>query len=117
MRARRRTRRCRISGTRSAVGRSRRWTARPACATARRAKARVAVTRSRTKSPSSRPAIFDLEPHAMGVVDYIRQDKDFFFRTDPHSPIPEAEREAFQGLSYFAYDDALCFALDIDTFL
>jgi uncharacterized protein (DUF1684 family) len=53
----------------------------------------------------------------MGIVDYMRQDKDFLFRTDPDSPIPEADREKFEGLKYFPYNDALCFALDCDTFL
>lgn len=53
----------------------------------------------------------------MNVVELMRQDKDFFFRTDPDSPIPEEERQAFLGLRYFPYDDALCFALDVDKFL
>lgn len=52
----------------------------------------------------------------MNVIDHMRQDKDFFFRTDRHSPIPEEERESFQGLKYFPYNDALCFALDLETF-
>jgi len=52
----------------------------------------------------------------MGVIDFMRQDKDFFFRTDADSPIPEAERESFQGLKYFPYDDALCFAFDVEPF-
>lgn len=52
----------------------------------------------------------------MHVVELMRQDKDFFFRTDPDSPIPEGEREQFTGLSYFPYNDDLCFALDIETF-
>jgi uncharacterized protein (DUF1684 family) len=53
----------------------------------------------------------------MSVIDHLRQDKDFFLRTDSHSPIPEEEREAFTGLTYFPYNDALCFALEIDSFL
>ena len=53
----------------------------------------------------------------MSVLDHLRQDKDFFFQTDPHSPIPEAERAAFTGLKYFPYNDDLCFALDLDKFL
>ena len=53
----------------------------------------------------------------MSVLDHLRQDKDFFFKTDPHSPIPESDRESFDGLKYFPYNDDLCFALDIDTFL
>src|SRR5690349_18753395 len=53
----------------------------------------------------------------MGIIDHIRQDKDYFFRTDRDSPIPETERESFTGLSYFPYNDDLCFALDVDVFL
>lgn len=53
----------------------------------------------------------------MNVVQHMRQDKDFFLRTDPDSPIPARERETFEGLRYFPYNDALCFALDIDEFL
>jgi uncharacterized protein len=52
----------------------------------------------------------------MNVVQYMRQDKDFFFRTDPDSPIPAEERDKFQGLQYFPYNDALCFALDVEQF-
>jgi uncharacterized protein (DUF1684 family) len=52
----------------------------------------------------------------MSVVVYMRQDKDFFFRTDPDSPIPPEDREKFEGLSYFPINDDLCFALDVDAF-
>jgi uncharacterized protein (DUF1684 family) len=38
-----------------------------------------------------------------------RVDKDEAFRTDPHSPIPEAERTAFTGLPYFEPDETLRF--------
>lgn len=50
----------------------------------------------------------------MHFIDHMRQDKDFFFRTDRHSPIPEEEREKFERLDYFPYNDALCFALDLE---
>lgn len=53
----------------------------------------------------------------MGILDPMRQDKDFFFKTDPDSPIPLEERESFKGLRYFPYNDNLCFALDLDKFL
>lgn len=53
----------------------------------------------------------------MSVIDHLRQDKDFFLKTDRDSPIPESERESFDGLKYFPYNDDLCFALDIDSFL
>ena len=35
------------------------------------------------------------------AVAAFRADKDDFFRTDPRSPIPEAERAGFEGLPYF----------------
>ncbi len=50
----------------------------------------------------------------MSVVDHMRQDKDFFLRTDPDSPIPPEDRDRFEGLRYFPYNDALCFALDME---
>ena len=40
------------------------------------------------------------------VLDF-RARKDRYFATDPHSPIPAAEREAFTGLPYFAVDESL----------
>lgn len=43
------------------------------------------------------------------AVEGFREDKDEFYRTDPRSPIPEAEREAFTGLPYFAVDEDLVF--------
>lgn len=36
-----------------------------------------------------------------------RRSRDELFRTSPQSPIPPAERKAFEGLSYFEYDPAL----------
>lgn len=39
----------------------------------------------------------------------FREDKDDFFRTNARSPIPEAEREAFDGLPYYPVDEALAF--------
>jgi uncharacterized protein len=43
------------------------------------------------------------------AVEGFRMDKDEFFRTDPRSPIPEAEREAFDGLPYYPVDESLAF--------
>jgi len=43
------------------------------------------------------------------AVEGFRLDKDEFFQTDPHSPIPEAERAAFDGLPYYPVDEALAF--------
>jgi uncharacterized protein len=38
-----------------------------------------------------------------------RSEKDAFFKTSPHSPIPVAEREAFGGLPYYPIDEDLVF--------
>jgi hypothetical protein len=43
------------------------------------------------------------------AVEGFRLDKDEFFKTDPRSPIPEAERAAFAGLPYYPVDEALVF--------
>jgi hypothetical protein len=43
------------------------------------------------------------------AVEGFRLDKDEFFKTDPRSPIPEAERAAFTGLLYYPVDEALVF--------
>jgi uncharacterized protein (DUF1684 family) len=43
------------------------------------------------------------------AVEGFRADKDEYFRTSPGSPIPEAEREAFDGLPYYPIDTALRF--------
>ena len=50
--------------------------------------------------------------HTLSYEDAIaefRQDKDEFFRTSHASPIPEAEREAFDGLPYYPVDEELRF--------
>jgi len=36
-----------------------------------------------------------------------RSEKDAFFKSSPHSPIPAAEREAFDGLPYYPIDEDL----------
>ena len=60
----------------------------------------------------SAPHEHDHEHHHHTPLDYgdsvraFRADKDEFFRTNPGSPIPEAERAAFTGLPYFPVDDA-----------
>jgi uncharacterized protein (DUF1684 family) len=43
------------------------------------------------------------------AVEGFRLDKDEFFKTDPRSPIPEAERADFDGLPYYPVDEALVF--------
>ena len=47
-------------------------------------------------------------PYADSVRAF-RADKDEFFRTNPGSPIPEAERAGFTGLPYFPVDEAFGF--------
>ena len=39
-----------------------------------------------------------------------RAQKDAFFKRSQHSPIPSAEREAFEGLAYYRVEEALRFA-------
>ena len=46
--------------------------------------------------------------HADAVRSF-RADKDAFFKTNHGSPIPAAERGAFEGLPYFAVDEGLVF--------
>jgi len=41
----------------------------------------------------------------------FRTSKDAFFATDDHSPIPASDRDAFEGLSYFAPDPDLAFSV------
>jgi uncharacterized protein len=43
------------------------------------------------------------------AVEGFRLDKDEFFKTDPRSPLPEAERAAFSGLPYYPVDEGLAF--------
>jgi uncharacterized protein (DUF1684 family) len=38
-----------------------------------------------------------------------RAEKDAFFKTSPHSPLPAEEREAFEGLPYYPIDEDLVF--------
>jgi uncharacterized protein (DUF1684 family) len=43
------------------------------------------------------------------AVERFRLDKDEFFKTQPGSPIPDADRAAFTGLPYYPVDEALVF--------
>lgn len=42
-----------------------------------------------------------------------RDRKDEYFESNPHSPIPEGERESFDGLSYYPIDEAYRFELPL----
>jgi uncharacterized protein (DUF1684 family) len=43
------------------------------------------------------------------AVEGFRADKDDYFGSNPHSPIPESERAAFTGLPYYPIDTSLRF--------
>jgi uncharacterized protein len=43
------------------------------------------------------------------AIDGYRSEKDAFFKSSPHSPIPAEEREAFEGLPYYPVDPDLVF--------
>lgn len=45
----------------------------------------------------------------------FRTGKDELFATHPDSPIPEAERASFQGLSYWPYDPSLRFVVPVEA--
>ena len=50
--------------------------------------------------------------HVLSYPDAVaafRADKDAFFGSNPHSPIPAAEREAFTGLPYYPVNEDLYF--------
>jgi uncharacterized protein (DUF1684 family) len=47
--------------------------------------------------------------HVISYEDAIRRyraDKDAFFRTEPGSPVPASDREAFPGIPYFPVDES-----------
>ncbi|MFB6166558.1 MAG: DUF1684 domain-containing protein [Haloarculaceae archaeon] len=45
-----------------------------------------------------------------------REEKDRYFGENPHSPLPEPEREAFEGLSYYPIDPGYRYELALDEF-
>ena len=50
--------------------------------------------------------------HVLSYPDAVaefREDKDAYFKHNPYSPLPEAERETFIGLPYFEVDEDLRF--------
>jgi uncharacterized protein (DUF1684 family) len=59
-------------------------------------------------------------PPGVGVSMYtthvleFRDEKDQFFKHAPQSPIPEEDRHAFQGLSYFGPDEGFSFTVDLE---
>jgi hypothetical protein len=50
------------------------------------------------------------------ILEAQRQEKDQFFKSHPHSPIPRQERANFQGLPYFPPNPALDLQLTLEAF-
>jgi uncharacterized protein (DUF1684 family) len=50
--------------------------------------------------------------HTTHVLEF-RDEKDRFFKLAPQSPLPETERHAFSGLSYYEPDEAFVFSVDL----
>lgn len=46
----------------------------------------------------------------------LRKEKDDFFRTDPYSPLTDAQKETFEGLTYFPEDGSLRFEVAVERF-
>ena len=55
----------------------------------------------------------DAETDWHAAVESYRERKDEYFGDDPHSPIPEAEREGFGGLNYYPPDRDYFFVLPL----
>jgi hypothetical protein len=47
---------------------------------------------------------------------HFRSQKDEFFRTDPHSPLTETQRQSFSGLRYFPEAPELNLTLEVEEF-
>lgn len=76
----------------------------------------MASENQRTDAPAHADEQHDDDHHHHdGPHDYrsaiagFRAEKDAFFRTSSHSPIPLADRDAFTGLPYFPIDEDLVF--------
>jgi uncharacterized protein (DUF1684 family) len=50
----------------------------------------------------------------MSELDDFRREKDEFFRTDPHSPLTDDQKQAFEGLAYYPEDPDLVLHGDLD---
>lgn len=48
-------------------------------------------------------------------LEHHRHEKDRFFEEHPRSPIPEDERDTFEGLAYYEPDPAYRFVVELDT--
>src|SRR6266581_3134998 len=49
------------------------------------------------------------------VLQRFREARDELFSRHPQSALDEEQRRTFQGLSYFPYNPALSFVVDVDT--
>ncbi|WP_336136133.1 DUF1684 domain-containing protein [Natronomonas amylolytica] len=52
----------------------------------------------------------------MAEIQADREAKDEYFGTNPHSPIPAAERDGFEGLSYYPIDESYRFELPLHEY-
>ena len=52
----------------------------------------------------------------MTDLERYREQKDEFFRSDPHSPIPKEQQRAFEGLKYYPENLALRFDAEVEPF-
>lgn len=52
-----------------------------------------------------------MDAQDLADLDEFRREKDRFFRDDPMSPVPPAERPAFAGLAYYPPNPALQFVV------
>jgi uncharacterized protein (DUF1684 family) len=52
----------------------------------------------------------------MSQLEEFRKSKDHFFKSDPHSPLSEAERRDFQGLHYYPENSELSFEVAVEPF-
>jgi uncharacterized protein (DUF1684 family) len=50
------------------------------------------------------------------TLEEFRQEKDEFFRRDPHSPLSHAQRHHFTGLNYYPENPDLSFEVELDRF-
>lgn len=49
------------------------------------------------------------------VYDHFRRERDSLFRAHPQSPLDDAQKAAFRGLRYYAYDPAYRVVATVDT--
>ncbi len=62
----------------------------------------------------ARPVVTSMSSDWQSRIRHRREEKDEYFGSNPHSPIPSDERESFDGLSYYPVDEAYRFELSLD---